>query len=145
MKTLIDLSTTILDFPSVVQTTNETISLLNKEKTGLVRFPHACTVLVGWNAITDERWKSDIAETLHLETTPSPIFTAPANWRMPHVLKALGAFKSNGDAAKNGWNKDVEEGLHEHQCRIAHIKLSFSTYKVPRVICAPGSWERCDE
>lgn len=144
MKTLIDLSTTVFDFPSMVKEITDTVSLLNKDKTGLVKHPHGCTILIGWDKILDDRWEASIAETLCLETAPCPIFTVPVNWRMPHVLKALGAFKSNGDAAKNGWNKDIEEGLHEHLCRIAHVKLAFSTFKVPQGICVPGSWETAD-
>lgn len=34
--------------------------------------------------------------------------------KYPHLLKQFGFFKSNGQARKNGWDKDIPEGYSEH-------------------------------
>ena len=41
------------------------------------------------------------------------IVWAPADCRWPQLLKLLGVFPSAGQARKNGWDKDIEEGWSE--------------------------------
>lgn len=64
-----------------------------------------------------------------LETVNSPLFSAPMHWRMPHILRALGAFKSAMAAMSNGWG-DVPEGWTEHSVRINNIKGVVCTFRV---------------
>lgn len=58
-------------------------------------------------------------------------FVAPAAWRMPHLLKALGAFESVSQAMKNGWNKDIPAGFSQHTVRIAKTKGCITIFKLP--------------
>jgi hypothetical protein len=143
MKTWINLETTVLDFPEMVRELEEMCTV--PDSTGkLVRVVDFCTVLVGWDRITDERWKADIISTLDLETRPGPIFTAPEGWRMAHVLKALGAFQSVGEAKRNGWDKPLEEGMRDHVVRVRKIRGNVCTFRPPEGILHPGSWEACE-
>jgi len=145
MKTWIDLSATVFDLSAVASKITDRIQVLTKDKTGLLWMSHACTVITGWESLTDERWRDSILQTLDLLEPQSPVFTVPTTWRMPHVMKALGAFKSNGDAAKNGWNKDIEEGMTVHTFKLAHSKWAFTTFKVPSRVCLPRSWEAAEQ
>lgn len=58
-------------------------------------------------------------------------FVAPSAWRMPNLLKALGAFESVSQAMKNGWNKDVPTGFSQHTVRIAKTKGCITIFKLP--------------
>jgi hypothetical protein len=71
-----------------------------------------------------------VADILNMEEG-APIFVAPAGWRMPQILKALGAFESTSQAAKNGWNKDVPSGFSQHTVRISHTKGCITLFKLP--------------
>ena len=171
MKTPINLENTVFNFPAMVgELESQTTILVRSEKrfkprellsalpahllptediivpTGFVLASTTdfCTVLVGWDKLTDERWKADIISTLELETREAPVFLAPAGWRMAHILKALGAFQSVGDAKRNGWDKEVEPGMSTHLCRIRKVKGAFVTFKPPEGILVPGSWEACE-
>lgn len=62
-----------------------------------------------------------------------PHFQAPHTWRMPQVLKALGAFKSSTAAAKNGWDLDIAEGVSDFQVRINNIKGVITLHKITSV------------
>lgn len=48
-------------------------------------------------------------------------FSAPMEWRMPQLLKALGIFKSASEAAKNGWNMDIPPGCSSHLIRANRV------------------------
>lgn len=130
----IDLSAQVFDLSAVASGIEDRIQVLTKDKTGLIWMPHACTVIAGWESLTDARMKASIVQTLDIEEPRAPVFTVPSTWRMPHVMKALGCFKSNGEAAKNGWNKDIVEGMTLHTFKLAHSKWAFTTFKVPRDI-----------
>lgn len=41
------------------------------------------------------------------------VITVPTDFRWPQLLKLLGVFSSAGQARKNGWDKDIEEGWSE--------------------------------
>jgi len=45
------------------------------------------------------------------------VFSAPKEWRMSHLLKALGIFSSSSQAAKNGWGFDIPSGCSSHLVR----------------------------
>ena len=109
---------------------------LNKSKDGLIRFPLACIILQDWDSISDPRWKEDILKWLcqHEGKNPAPLCTIPSGWRMPQVLKAIGAFKSAGEAARNGWNKEIEEGAVTHLIRLGHAKRAVITFRPPAKI-----------
>lgn len=134
----------VLDFPSVVHTTRDSAPVLSKDGKGLVRMPHACTVLFDWDKLQDERWALSSARTLEITediALRSPVFLAPSTWRLAHVVHALGAFKSVGEAKRNGWDKDVAEGLDFYSVRFAHVKYVFTVYRVPAALCAASTWE----
>ena len=50
------------------------------------------------------------------------LWTCPRSWRMPQVLRAIGAFASASEASKNGWNKEVPVGFSQHIFRINKIR-----------------------
>lgn len=59
----------------------------------------------------------------------APTFTAPENWRMPQLLRALGAFKSASAAAKNGWDMDIPEGCSSFVVKINKVKGEIWIHK----------------
>lgn len=58
-------------------------------------------------------------------------FVAPLAWRMPHLLKALGAFESVSQAMKNGWNIEIPPGFSQRTVRIAKTKGCITIFKLP--------------
>lgn len=98
------------------------IDLFHKEK--WVRLKDFGTILIGrdpFNAFN--------RRACNLDST-APIFLAPESWRMPQVLKALGAFASAGDAARNGWNKDIDSGMSQHVFKLNRILGCITIFKV---------------
>ena len=89
------------------------------------------TVLVG--NVTEEDKEQLFDPQWGLVSATAPVFTVPVHWRMPQVLKALGAFESASQAAKNGWNKDIvgkDIGWYdEHIFRINKQRGILSTFK----------------
>lgn len=71
---------------------------------------------------------SDLAQLI-TGSDAAPLFTAPDSWRMPHIMKALGAFPSASEAGKNGWNKDIPFGLSEHHFRLAKCFGSIHIFR----------------
>lgn len=57
------------------------------------------------------------------------IFKCPGHFTQAHIAAALGAFKSVTAARKNGWDKEVEQGLSEMNLRINRIKGIVSVWK----------------
>ena len=62
----------------------------------------------------------------------SPVFLAPVRWRLPNVLKAVGAFESTSQARKNGWDDDIDEGMTEVVIRIAKRRGVLTIHKVTK-------------
>lgn len=118
----INLDGTVFDFRTVVGSLEKKI-WLNRDKPGLVDFG---TVFIVPDACPDVFLEHFLKENEGL-----PLFVAPSTWRMPQLLKALGAFDSTGDARKNGWDKEIQTGFDEHAVRIAKIKGCISTFKLP--------------
>lgn len=172
MKTWIALDKTVLDFPKVIWENNErTLVMVPQEKRFkpevlLSALPRElrpikdisvpgkpvleerldfCTVIQGWDKITDDRWKALCIDTMALEDRQAPVFTVPDHWTMAHVMKALGAFKSVGDAKRNGWDKPIEEGHTDHQCRIDRLRGVVLTFRPTKFTLQPGSWESCSD
>lgn len=90
-----------------------------------------------------EKKKLEDSDDFELVELPSgPHFKAPHTWRMPQVLKALGAFKSSTAAAKNGWDLDIEEGFSQFQIRINNIKGVITLHKITSEngIFNPNHW-----
>jgi len=131
-KTFISLETTPFDFGFLVsEATNRPPMLVwDPKRGGLVKLPDFGVVVVGWDAgpMVDNRWKEDIAGWLFDE---SPIMSAPESWRMPQILRTIGAFKSAGEAVRNGWNLDVPEGLSQHTLRLFKVKGVLSVFRIP--------------
>ena len=142
MKTWIDLEKTVFDFPRIVGEHLETCTVWDASGR-LIRVSDFATVIVGWGQISDVRWQESIISTLELETRQAPIFTAPEGWRMAHVLKALGAFASVGEAKRNGWDKEIPEGVTDHVCRIRKVKGAILTFRPTPAVLSSGSWESC--
>jgi hypothetical protein len=57
------------------------------------------------------------------------ILIANASWRMPQLLKAIGAFDSTTTAAKNGWNKDIPFGYSEHKIKHSKVRGVIALWK----------------
>lgn len=129
MSSWINLADTVLDFSAVVSKIEDTASILSKDGTGLVKTSHACTVLTEDFLTLPEDTQECLKAAFELENPGSPVFLVPVSWRLPHVLKALGAFKSSSEAAKNGWNKDIEEGFSQHLVRLGHAKRLVSVFR----------------
>lgn len=56
-------------------------------------------------------------------------FMVPDHWRLCHVLAALKAFPSVGQARKNGWDKEIPEGMSQFVFRLNKVKGSITTWK----------------
>lgn len=57
------------------------------------------------------------------------VWIAPREWRMPQLLRALGAFSSAGEAARNGWNFDIPVGFSQHVFRVNKIRGVLTVVK----------------
>lgn len=139
MKAFIDLEKTVLDFPTILGANEETSTVWDSSGRRILVADFA-TILVGFDRITDERWRESVAATLELETRKAPIFTAPETWTLAHVMKALGAFGSVGEAKRNGWVAGIEEGMSEHVCRIRKIRGAVTTFRPTATVLSPESW-----
>lgn len=108
----------LTDFGSVFLIDPEVIDLLTPDDIELIASLH-------------RPMNQQLVDGLLVEEVPTgPHFKAPHSWRMPQVLKALGAFKSSTGAAKNGWDFDIPEGVSEFQIRINNIKGVITLHKV---------------
>jgi hypothetical protein len=88
----------------------------------LERFNEFCVVFHGWETVSPE-WKAHAIECFFAGNGNRVVaLAAPKAWRLPQVLKSLGAFASTGDARRNGWDRDVPEGLTPHIVRIAKVR-----------------------
>ena len=131
-KAFISLENTVFDFGFLVaeSVNRPRIHVLDTKHGGLIKLADFGVVVIGWDSlpVVDARWKDDIAGWLFDE---SPVMSAPESWRMPQILRALGAFKSAGEAARNGWNLDVPDGLSQHTLRLCKVKGVISVFKIP--------------
>lgn len=128
MRTPIKLDSTVFDFSQVVGNLEEDLSrwLTVKFKGKMTKMMDFGSVLIGPAADhPDVQWF--IAES---PTTVSTFFSAPVDWRMPQLLKALGAFKSAGEAKRNGWDKDIPDGWSQHVVRIGHGRGAIHVLKL---------------
>lgn len=57
---------------------------------------------------------SESDELISIPQSGTFIFTAPIEWKMFHLLKALNIFKSTTEARKNGWDMDIPIGCSSH-------------------------------
>lgn len=127
-KQFIDLANTNFNLPEMVNELSSTCCFHNKKFISVKDFG---TVFVGWDKLQTDTQKES---ALDFSTAPeSPLFIVPDEWRMPHLLRALGAFKSASQAAKNGWNKDIEPGITEIVIRINKVRGSVWIHKVSDV------------
>lgn len=58
------------------------------------------------------------------------LLRAPVGWRMNHLVRSLGVFESASQAAKNGWNMDIPNGLSQHIIRVNKLKGVITIFKV---------------
>lgn len=140
----IDLSTTVFDASMVSAMTNgPTSDVMHDGK--WVRLPCFGVVVVDFDLITDPRWREDIAKTIDLVVphVSGPVFTCPNIWKLSHLVKAFGLFKSIGEAGRNGWNKDIPVGFQPFVFRVGRVKGVLWTCK-PDVagLNAENSWEK---
>lgn len=134
-KAFISLENTVFDFGFLVTEASNRpgMPILDSRRGGLIKLADFGVVVVGWdNPTVDARWKDDIAEWLLDE---APVMSAPESWRMPQILRAIGAFKSAGEAARNGWNLDVPDGLSQHTLRLHKVKGVLTVFRIPRTLC----------
>lgn len=122
----IDLANTKFDMKAVV---NELPSSNVFFKGKVNKLPDFGCVL-----ISDVEIPEDLMELIEeISINPeSPVFLAPVSWRMPNVLKAVGAFQSTSQARKNGWDKDIDEGMTEVVVRIAKVRGVLTIHKVTK-------------
>ena len=118
-RTPINLTNTQFQLKSVVDSNWNFTCLIWKN--GVISMPDFGTVLVEGH-FTEEDIEWVIGES-------SPIFLCPPEWRMPQLLRALGAFESATGAAKNGWDREIGKGLVDNQIRINKIKGIITTFK----------------
>jgi hypothetical protein len=87
------------------------------------------TLLIGWDE--HDPFVRDVCglDVSASSTPPAPVFCCPDTWRMPQILRALGAFQSAGEASRNGWNRDVPEGFSEHFFKLNRIPGSLCVFK----------------
>jgi hypothetical protein len=122
---MIDLSNTVFELKKVVHELPMTKVFLKNGKGSVIQMKDFGTIIIGAEKIPEEDMKF-IRETCFSD---APIFSAPETWRMPQILKALGAFSSASEASRNGWNFDVPIFFSEHQVRINKLKGSFCIWK----------------
>lgn len=129
MHTWIKLAETVFNLLTMVNNIEDTVPVMAKDGTGTVKMPHVCTIITEDFFLLPEETQAVIREALELENPLSPVFVVPKPWRMPQVMKALGVFKSTGEASRNGWNKDIEFGISVHSCKMNHAKRWFTTFR----------------
>jgi hypothetical protein len=123
--TMISLENTVFQLSAVVKELPRTVSFQKGKFTAITDFG---TVFIGL-----DKASAKARDGILLCSAPqsgAPCFTAPEEWRMPQLLRALGAFKSGAQAAKNGWNKEIEPGITEIQIRINKVRGSLWIHRV---------------
>ena len=118
----INLDTTVFNLSEVVPMIERQITLRHKSGM-LVKFPDFGSIVVG----------NPSNEDIELFLQPGegePIFVAPSTWRMPNLLKALGAFSSISAAIKNGHDKDIPDGFTQILLRINRVKGVVTILKI---------------
>lgn len=115
----IDLSNTVFDF-------SEVVGALDKDpnRTSTVKHKGKLTKMLDFGLIIIGPDSTDPQVVWFKEEAPagSLAFSVPVDWRMSHVMKALGVFKSVGEAKNNGWNIEIPEGFSQHVFRVRHVQ-----------------------
>lgn len=123
MKTPINLENTSFDMKLMVSKLEmSSFCLFDGTSHKLVKTTDFGTLFVG-GSIEQASWLAE-------ETPQAPVLACPETWRMPNVLKALGAFESTSQARKNGWDLDIPEGIAFHSLRINKVKGILVTMKI---------------
>lgn len=128
-KTPINLDSTVFEFKSMVHDLSQETFFVKGNPRRMVDFGTLVIVDDELQPL-DQEFVSFIERMMAVDS--GPIFTAPFKWKMPHILRALGAFKSASAAMKNGWDMDVPEGWNEHFMRISKVKGVLTTFKVSK-------------
>lgn len=123
----IQLSETVFEFKDVVHDLKTETFLLKDKLKVLADFG---TVLVFDPAILPLSKELEGSVFATSVEEGSPLFEAPVEWRMPQLMRSLGAFKSASAASKNGWNFDIPEGFSQHSVRINKVKGCLTIHKV---------------
>lgn len=145
MKTPINLEQTVF-VPKVILSLNREIlwgfNSQRKEATGL----DLGNVIIGWDKVKTHPLEEKITDFVFRglfgdEHQNDPLFAAPASWKFPQLLKALGAFPSTSQAFKNGWNKDIPEGFSSIAFRINRQKCIIAIHKINDQILSEEFWK----
>jgi hypothetical protein len=130
---MIDLPTTNMNFSELVPSLSDLfVDVWRTDK--LERFNEFCVVFHGWENVSAE-WKAHAIDTFFAGNGNRVVgLSAPKAWRMPQVLKALGAFASTGEARRNGWDREVPEGLTPHIVRIAKVRGVVWTFSPTQTV-----------
>lgn len=121
---VIDLENTVFDPSQVIEDLPTTLEFKGGTpgKTDQLRpFRDLGTVFIG-NIPKEDK-------DMSLPQKGAPVFTAPEHWRMPQLLRALGAFKSATAASKNGWDMDIPEGISHFLVKIRKVKSEIWIHK----------------
>jgi hypothetical protein len=121
---MIDLPTTNMNFSELVPSLSDLfVDVWRTDK--LERFNEFCVVFHGWENVSPE-WKAHAIDTFFAGNGNRVVsLAAPKEWRMPQVLKALGAFASD---------KEVPEGLTPHIVRIAKVRGVVWTFSPTQTV-----------
>ncbi len=120
MKALINLESTIFDFKKIID------DLPMGRNNKLLQMKDFGTIFVGGI----EKVPAEDLDWIEREVVmDAPAFFVPESWRMPQIIKSLGAFPSATAAAKNGWNIDVPFGFSEHMVRVNKMKGFFWVWR----------------
>lgn len=123
--TTIDLGNTVFEgFPKIGMLDMPTVNFWHKGKTVLFKDFGTIVIIAEDVTVTPE------LEELILGCSGEARFVAPEGWRMPNVMKALGAFQSTTAARKNGWNLDIPEGHSQHVFKLHKIRGVVTIHKV---------------
>jgi hypothetical protein len=129
MSKMLDLGSTVAPFSETMQSLVHDIEqkckvFVNGKAQSLTDFG---TVFVGddcLTALSKPFWHGvcDVQDT-------DILWRAPIGWRMPQLLRALGAFASASEAGRNGWNSDIPLGFSQHVFRISKIRGVLTVVK----------------
>ena len=126
MKSPISLDGTSFDFREVCsKVPQRTFLTWENGKEKLQKLSDFGTIFIGQDSFLNCSWLAE-------EAPESPIFVSPDSWRMPQIVKALGAFESTSQARKNGWDKDIPFGIGFHMMRINKIRGMVITMKLEK-------------
>lgn len=121
---MIDLTNPQFDMKSLVTNIGRKVPWVDKGKPTMET--DFGTIFVGVIGHTNEKWWIELGDGC----SGGLDLVCPPSWRMPQIMRAMGAFDSAGAAAKNGWNTDIPIGFSQHRIRINKVRGVVTICKV---------------